>query len=448
MGSIGHRVLVVDDEPAVAAAHVSLLHQLGYDAQYTEDSRQVYKLVRELGIEIVMLDLRMPLLDGTEVLKELRLRAPQVGVVIATVVNDIEQAVRAIKSGAYNYLLKPITGERLGAILRSYFENRQGTLVGSTHFTNFVTQAPQFEEIFRKVVAYAKADIPVLVCGETGTGKELVAQFLHATSPRRDAPFIAVNVAAIPEEIFESEMFGHRRGSFTGAIRDKIGYFEAAGEGTLFLDEIGELTQEQQKKLLRVLQEKQFCKIGDTTPVRMAGRVVFATNRDLKALSRQGQMREDLYFRLSSHIVTLPPLRERGGDIRILARYFFKKYCSQYGRLLDQIEEETFAILEAYAYPGNVRELEGIISSAVLLEQSSNLRACSLPSHLLEPQTSTDDLTSLESVRFQTIFSALNEYDGNQTKAAKKLGIARETLNRFLRQYRNRAAGSSNRFTP
>lgn len=441
MGCDEKLVLIVDDEPAVVEAHSSLVRDLGYSVIKCTDPLAVDEILTSYPVNLVILDMRMPIRNGLEVLHELRVRNAHVGVVMATVVNDIDHAVRAIKSGAYNYLLKPLNKDRLSIVLESYFANHPKTLMGAEHNNGFFTVDPQFEEIFRRINAFAAAQVPVLIRGETGTGKELVAHLLHRLSPRCKEPFVAVNVAAISQEIFESEMFGHARGSFTGAVRDKQGYLEVAGAGTLFCDEIGEISLESQKKFLRVLQTKQFCRVGETNLCDFAATFFFATNRDLSELVSNNLFRQDLYFRLSNHEIYLPPLKERNGDIELLSDYFFKKYSSQYGRILEGIAPETINVLKSYSYPGNVRELEGIISSAVLLEQSSWLRPTSLPPHVANQAVNTvSEEPNLEKIRERAIFCALSECDGNQTKAAKKLGIARETLNRFLKSYHSRIA--------
>lgn len=441
-------VLVVDDDEAVARAHAELLSGCGYEAVIETDPLKAEKhLLDNPRIALALYDLRMPGLHGLELLQRTRLVRPDVGVIIATVVGDIEEAVRATKLGAYNYLLKPIPAERLGRVLSSYFESlpqpagveRSGArpaIDDDPRFRGFVTQSPVFKEVFRQIRVYGEADVPVLIHGETGTGKELVANLIHAFSPRRSERFISINVAALSTQLFESELFGHRRGAFTGAVADKAGFFEEAAGGTLFLDEIGELPFELQTKLLRVLQTKRFARVGDTAERPLDARLIFATNRHLDSDIGQERFRADLFFRIASHGIRLPPLRARREDIPLLTTYFLEKYCCQYGRHLDGIDKEAMDALEAYPFPGNVRELEGFISAAVLLEEASCIRLASLPFHVRTAATEPP-AEDLESLRNQTILRVLAECDGNQTRAAERLGISRSTVIRALRHIRS-----------
>ncbi|HYF01031.1 MAG TPA: sigma-54 dependent transcriptional regulator [Planctomycetota bacterium] len=431
------RILVVDDDPAVAEHHVRLLEGLGHDARAETDPEKVdLRLGEDAAVELVLLDLRMPRLTGLDVLHRVRLRRPDVGVVMATVVNDVEQAVLAVKAGAYNYLLKPLEAGALDRVLRSYAANRPPAVVDDPRFRPFVTGDPAFREIFRRAQAFAGQDVPVLVQGETGTGKELVARLIHALSARSGEGFLAVNMAAFQATLFESELFGHVRGAFTGASRDRAGRFEEAGRGTLFLDEIGELDLEQQRKLLRVLEGGRYSRVGESAERAVEARIVLATHRDLRQDVAAGRFREDLYYRVSSYTIALPPLRERPGDVELLAGYFLRKYACQFSRPARDVSPQALALLKAYDYPGNVRELEGIVSAAVLLEPSATVQAGSLPRHLASRPAA--DEGSLERARFETVRRALAENDGNQTRAAAKLGIARQTLNYLLKDYRDR----------
>lgn len=430
----GNLILIVDDDTLVAQTHATIVKNIGYNAATQSDPE---KVEGEIGsrseIEMVLLDIRMPRLSGMDLLPRIKRRRPDIGVVMATVVNDIEHAVIAIKSGAYNYLLKPLQPERVEKVLQSYFLNQPKRLINDSNFAPFITCAPVFDNIFRTVKSYAEADVTVLVQGETGTGKEIVANIIHSLSPRSSDRFLAVNVAALSTQLFESELFGYKRGAFTGAIQDHAGYFEEAGTGTIFLDEIGELDVEQQKKLLRVLQTRRYSRIGETTERELKARIILATNCNLRKEVSEGKFREDLFYRLGSHSITIPPLRDRNNDIELLSNYFLQKYTSQFGRQIEGFYPEAIEILKRYSFPGNVRELEGIISSSVLLEQSTFVRPGTLPIHV---QISDNNETDLESLRYKTIMKVLAECDGNQTKAAQKLGIARGTLNRLLKEYR------------
>jgi two-component system response regulator HydG len=432
-------VLVVDDDPAVAAEHARLLRSIGGRAEVETVPENVEgRLARDPGIELLLLDLRMPGMSGLELLQRIRLRRPDVGIVMATVVNDVEPAVQAIKSGAYNYLLKPLQAEPLARVLESWASNRPAPLVDDPRFRGFVTRDPAFKEIFRRLAAFAGQDVPVLVEGETGTGKELAAQLVHALSPRGGERFLAVNMAAFQPTLFESELFGHVRGAFTGATRDRVGRFEEAGAGTLFLDEIGELDLESQRKLLRALETRRYARVGESAERTFAARLVLATNLDLRDEVAAGRFREDLYYRISGYAVKLPPLRERPGDVELLAGYFLRKYACQFGRAVESISGEAALALAAYDYPGNVRELESVVSSALLLEPSRTLSKDSLPRHLVAAAAAPEDAGDLERARFEAVRKALAEHQGNQTRAAAKLGVARQTLNVLLKRYRER----------
>ncbi len=430
-------ILVVDDEPQVAESHAKMLEDIGYYALVQPDPEKVESnLVSRSDIDLVLLDIRMPRRDGLELLQTIKLRRPEIGVVMATVVNDIDHAVRAIKTGAYNYLLKPLQTERLEHVLHSFFDNQPRRLIQDTRFASFITGDPAFEKIFQRVKSFAEADVPILLEGETGTGKELIAQMIHNLSPRYNEKFVAVNVAALSSTLFESELFGYRRGAFTGAIQDHKGYFGEAGLGTLFLDEIGELDVDQQKKLLRVLETFTYSRVGETLERNLEARIVIATNCNLRELVDEERFRADLYYRLTSHCVFLPPLRERPADIELLANYFLRKYCSQFGRNIESFHTDAMNLLKRYPFPGNVRELDGLVSSAVLLESNIQIMPNALPHHL--HVTGGESEGGLEVVRYKSIMRTLSECNGNQTRAAEKLGIARQTLNRLLRKYRER----------
>ncbi|MCI5066614.1 sigma-54 dependent transcriptional regulator [bacterium] len=440
MASSREGILVVDDDVAVAEAHAALVDQCGYMALVENDPTKVSKrLADDLAIRLVILDIRMPKMSGLEVLAELRTKHPSIGVIMATVVNDISHAVEAIKSGAFNYLLKPVQQETLQKVLTTYNSLRPRCFRNDPRFSNFLTVEPCMEPIFEKILSFATENVPVLVHGETGTGKEIVANLIHTISDRIEKPFVPVNVAAIANSLFESELFGHVKGAFTGAISDKAGFFDAAKGGTLFLDEIGELELEHQAKLLRVLQENEYRRVGSSAVQRADVRYVFATNRDLKADVAAGKFREDLYYRVAGHSVSLPSLRERPDDIDYLSHHFLGKYASQYGRHVEGFTSEAIDLLKRYPFRGNVRELEGIISSSVLLEESIFIQPSSLPIEVSQhsPISSPTEFHSLDlkGLRRKAILRVLEECDGNRTQAAKKLGIARGSLSRILKRF-------------
>ncbi len=440
MASADGLILIVDDDCQVAESHQRLLAGLGHRTVVECDPRKVESILNSsTDFVAILLDLQMPYIHGRDLLGRLRLSHPDIGVIIVTVINDIEEAVRAIKNGAYNYLLKPLAEDRLREVLNSCLSNHPPSIMGDDRFGRIVTKSESFKEIFKRAMAFSSADVPVLIEGETGTGKELMANLLHTLSARKEEDFTAVNVAALSPSLFEAEFFGHAKGAYTGAVSSRAGYCEGAAGGTLFLDEIGELKPDEQKKILRLIQSKKYNRVGETQERELKARLLFATNKNLKQEVAENKFREDLFYRLSAHTISLPPLRERQEDIELLAHFFLRKYCSQYGRSVDSINEMALAALRGYSFPGNVRELEGIISAAVLLEPSSSIQLRTLPAYVRESDGFSEEPAEvLEGIRYRTIMKILAECDGNQTKASQKLGIARVTLNRLLRRYRDK----------
>lgn len=428
------KILVVDDQLETIETHCSILRDLNYsNTSEVNSDNVVARLTKDKSINLVLLDIRMPNMNGLELLLKIKSHFPNIGVIMATVISDIQEAVKAIKIGAFNYLLKPLQKERLGSVIKAYYDSLPENNLKDQRFSSYITNDPRFNDIFQRIQSFSQADIPILIEGETGTGKELIAQMIHSISNKSKGPFVAVNIASISETLFESELFGHIKGSFTSAIKDHQGYVEIAENGNLFLDEIGDLGIDQQKKLLRLLQNKTFSKVGDSTTMQMNCRVILATNKNLKEEIKAKKFREDLYYRISGHNITLPPLRDRPQDIMLLAKYFLKKYASQYGRNIFDFSPESTEFLSKYHYPGNIRELESIISSSVLLEQNAVISLPSLPYHL-KYRTEADN--DLEEMKYHAIMKALGEFKGNQTKAAVKLGIARGTLNKMIQEFK------------
>lgn len=433
-------ILVVDDFDEVAKEHSEMLNELGYSSSHMSDPTDVLSfLKRRRDIDLVCLDLRMPRIGGVELMKQIQEFNPNIGVIIVTVVNDVREAIRATRSGAYNYLLKPLQAETLSKVIKSYYTNQPKSRFVDDRFSCYITKSEKIERIFTRLKSFSKSSIPVLITGETGTGKEMLANLTHQLSERCEEPFVALNVSSLQDSLVASEMFGHVKGAFTGADRNRDGFFKTAGGGTLFLDEIGELSLEHQKGLLRVLQDGSFYPVGSSTMQRSQCRLVMATNRDLKKEVKAGRFREDLYYRICHASLDLPPLRDRPEDIELLTEYFFKKYCSQHGRPLLGVRNEVISILKAYPFCGNVRELEGIINTAVLLEEGPLLSAHNLPLHLRgkDPETEAGDDSvgyNLDELRRSTISKALKATKNNQSKAADLLGISRSTLHRFLNE--------------
>jgi DNA-binding NtrC family response regulator len=428
------KILVVDDQLETIETHCALLNDLKYlNTSEINANNVIDRLSKDNSINLVLLDIQMPNMNGLELLLKIKSHFPYIGVIMATVISDIQEAVKAIKMGAFNYLLKPLQKERLGSVIKAYFESLPTNNFNDQRFSSYITNDSRFNDIFQRIQAFSQADIPILIEGETGTGKELIAQMIHSISNNSKGPFVAVNIASISESLFESELFGHIKGSFTSAIKDHKGYVEMADSGNLFLDEIGDLGIDQQKKLLRLLQNKTFSKVGDSNSLPMSCRIILATNKNLKEEIKTKKFREDLYYRISGHNIALPPLRDRPQDIMLLAKYFLKKYASQYGRNIYDFSPECIELICKYQYPGNIRELESIISSSVLLEQNTLITLPSLPYHL---KYRTEAENDLEEMKYHAIMKALGEFKGNQTKAAVKLGIARGTLNKLIQEFK------------
>ncbi|MBF0199014.1 MAG: sigma-54-dependent Fis family transcriptional regulator [Planctomycetes bacterium] len=430
-------ILIVDDIVDVAKQHAAVVRELGHQVEVITDPIKVIPFLKSHNglVELVLLDIRMPALDGMSLLKMIKNYNPNIGVVMATVINDIRTAVQSIRQGAYNYLIKPIQLESVDRTISSYFSNRPQTAHVDGHYSPFITECDSIQEEFRKLSVFAQTTIPVLIQGESGTGKELIAHLIHSQSPRAQEEFLAVNISAIPKDIFQSELFGHSKGAFTGAHSDKIGFFEQCHQGTLFLDEIGDLDMAQQKVLLRILQDGSYYQIGNVDKKKSNARIILATNRNLLKRINDGLFREDLYYRICNATVEIPPLRDRPGDIDVLAHYFLRKYTSQYGRDITTISPSALDTLIRYHFPGNVRELEGVINTSVLLETSPQLTSSNFPSRIMnsaKESISSDDSFNLESVKEKTIAEALEKCNGNQSKAAEMLGVSRSTLVRYL----------------
>ncbi len=427
-------ILIVDDEPEVALYYSTCLTSCGYRALLQMDPREVLRtLDTHAEIELILLDLRMPYISGESLLNQIKTKYPSVGVIITTGYSTIDSAVRMIKSGAHNYLAKPLTEPTLEEACATFFSNRPAYCSQDPRFSRFITTSPLFEGVFKKILAFADVDSPVLITGETGTGKELVAMQLHAMSSRHSKKFTGINIAAVSPSLFESLLFGHKKGAFTGAERDHAGFFEQAADGTIFLDEIGEIGLDEQKKLLRVLQTRRFNPVGSTLEQSLNAKIIFATNRDLRTETTSNRFRSDLYYRLAGHIIELPALRDRREDIDLLAKFFLEKYCIQYRRHISGFSEEALQALNSYSYPGNVRELEGYISASILLEGSDKITRESLPKHLTERSVQSALPSNLDAVRIQTIMTTLKECEWNKTLAAKRLGVSRSTIIRAIK---------------
>jgi len=447
----GAGILVVDDDASLASTLQEFLAREGYNVAVARSASEALALYSaNPRISLALVDLIMPVTDGLALTDELRRRNPDLTVVIMTGYGTIETAVDAIKRGAEDYVTKPFDYEAVRkkiarlmevAELRERVAQLEKNLERHPSFENIISLSPGMERVVERARLAAGTDASVLILGETGTGKEMLARAIHAASGRARLPFVGVNSGALPHDLVESELFGFRKGAFTGALRDAPGIFSAASGGTVFLDEIGEMPKDVQVKLLRVLQEHEVRPVGGTQPVRVDVRVVAATNRPLNEL-RSTLLREDLYFRIATVLLEVPPLRARPEDILVLAQQFAARLSRRYGREIS-LARSALELLLRYSFPGNVRELENLVESAAAVSQDNPqsiadkdlkpLIGAGMPAPAV-PAAMNESL-SMEHMEKLTIQQALRVSDGNRTKAASLLGISRDTLYRKLRQY-------------
>jgi two-component system NtrC family response regulator len=443
------RILIVDDEASARHALSEILTDEGYQVKMAADGFRAIAAAQEFLPDLVLTDLKMPGMDGMALLGRLQEVHPEAAVVLMTAFGAVESAVQAMRQGAANYLTKPLNiGELLlvveraldGASLRRETKDLREKLTERYDFSNIVGQSAEMRAVFKSVEQVAKSRATVLVSGESGTGKELIASALHHNSGRRDRPFVKLHCAALAESLLESELFGHERGSFTGADRRRIGRFESADGGTLFLDEIGEISPAVQVKLLRVLQEHEFERVGGNQTLNVDVRLVVATNRDLKKLVEQGKFREDLYYRLNVISVTLPPLRERKDDIPALAMHFLRRFALENGKPVERIDPDAMRVLRAHQWPGNVRELENVLERAVVLVEGTVVTTRHLPSEFEDPKRDDGGIpripgASLADLERYAILHTLEAVGGSTTQAAQILGISVRKVQYRLREY-------------
>lgn len=385
------KVLVVDDDADLRLSVASALSENYFSVDQAKDGEEGLNRVKAGHYDLVFLDVNMPKLNGLEALKEIKIFDPSIIVILLTAYSNIRDAVAATKEGAYNYLEKPIKSENLVYLadkaLKAKHMVRNLSLSAPVfklpNGTDFIGQSHEMKKIFGVIDKLSRVDTAVLIRGESGTGKELVAQALHFNSPRKDNRFVTINCSAIPENLIESEFFGHEKGAFTGADSRKIGKFQYADGGTLFLDEIGDISPAMQVKLLRALQEKKFSPVGSNREVEVNVRIVAATNRNLEEMIRKGEFREDLFYRLNVLPILLPPLRERKNDIEALAEYFIEKFNQQHKKEITHLSEDAMSYLKAHSWPGNIRELENVIEHAFVIENSTEISPESLPTTVL-----------------------------------------------------------------
>ncbi len=444
-------ILVVDDELSYLELVKGLLNQEGYDNIITEDNPlNVMPLLEKQNIDLILLDVFMPQMNGLELLEKIYAAYPKIPVIVITAVNEVDVALKAIKLGAYEFITKPPDTDRLlitikRAIGKRLLETERDSLRKALSdeepekriFSDIITDSPLLYKVFELVEIFAPTNETIIISGETGTGKDLLARKIHDLSPRKNGPFIAVNLASISSSLFESELFGHKKGTFTGAGADKIGYFEAARGGTIFLDEIGELPLELQGKLLRTIQYNEIMRIGDPKPINLDIRIISATNKNLLDAVNKKEFRADLYYRLNRGYIRIPPLRKRGDDVLILADFFLEIGNKTYNRNILGFSDEVIANLKNYEFPGNVRELENIIMNAVATTANNQyIDSIDLPPALnkeIVEESARGRLTTLENVMEEHVLFVMKKMGNNVQKAAPILGVSERTLQRKLK---------------
>ncbi|KPL14436.1 MAG: hypothetical protein AMS26_10760 [Bacteroides sp. SM23_62] len=447
-----YNILVVDDDKSICTLVKSILNlEKYYEINTLISGEACLKYIREQIPDLILMDIQMPGIDGIETLKRVKEYDSRIPVVMMSAHGTIERAVRSMKLGAYDFIEKPLKRERLpitvkNALMTSSLKREVDELKNELKqkytFTNIIGQSGIMQEVFKSVETVVNSNVTVLIQGESGTGKELIARAIHYHSKTRaNKPFVAVNCTALPESLLESELFGHEKGAFTGAVGRRVGKFEQANNGTIFLDEVGLMSPTTQAKVLRVLQEREFERVGGADLIKVDVRIISATNKDLEAAMKKGEFREDLYYRISVFPIKLPPLRDRKEDIPLLAAHFLNKYNDQEGKEIEGISPEALELLMAYNWPGNVRELENAIERAVVLASDVEIGAKELPAavrSLGEKKLYESDNTLsswIEKLEEEALRQALLENEGNISKTAKKLGIGRATIYRKAKKY-------------
>jgi DNA-binding NtrC family response regulator len=451
------KILLVDDNQAVLNFLKIFLLQTGkYEIDTLQDSTKAFNLLDNETFDILLLDMDMPHVTGLDILEHIAKNKINITTIVLTGVEDVDLAISAMKLGTYDYMLKPIEEKKLIKTIEASLEARKFnrgeielsqslSLDGLKYkevFTDIITEDEKMIKIFHYVEKFASTDNSVLIWGESGSGKELIAHAIHKISDRRDKKFIAVNAGSFAHELFSSEFFGHEKGAFTGASTEKVGFIEEANGGTLFLDEIGELSLPTQVKLLRVLQDEEFYRLGSTKNIKVDVRIIAATNKNLFEEIKNGNFRKDLFFRLNINSINLPPLRERKDDFELLANYFLRKFNKKYGKNVERVSVPVLNCFKAYSFPGNVRELMNLINSAIIVETTNELHKKSLPNYFLENNHSYHDLDmgtyppSMEEVEKEHITRVLEFTNHNKSRASEILGISRVNLIAKIKKYK------------
>jgi len=444
------RILVVDDEESMREFLTVVLRQEAYAVRAVGSGKEALEALAQDACALLITDLRMPEMTGLELVAIARKKYPQLSVVVITAFASLESAIEALRLGASDYIMKPFQVDEIKLVvakaleqidLRRENQSLREQLGRDLENLRIIGDSPQMQRIMELVKRVGPSDATILITGESGTGKELIAQALHANSLRRDAPFVTINCGALPDTLLESELFGHMKGSFTGAVRDKEGLFKVASKGTLFLDEIAEMSPALQVKLLRALQEREILPIGATRPIRVDVRVIAATNADIEKKQKTGEFRPDLYYRLAVIPVHLAPLRERGEDIPTLVSYFMERACQRNGLTLKRVSPEAMRLLVAYPWPGNVRELENTIERTAILTDSEMIPPDTLPGKIRASESSSfrwqvsDASMTLEELEKDYVLQVLKETGWQKKRASEILGVDPSTIYRKLQRY-------------
>jgi DNA-binding NtrC family response regulator len=442
------KLLVVDDERNIREGLQKALTLDGYDVEVAQDGRVALETIVEGDIDLVITDLKMPQLSGDELMKEALSRYPYLPIIILTGYGTIENAVEAMRNGAYDFITKPLNIDKLSIIVTRALENsslkRQNRelldqLRKKYSFENIIGKSVPMKKVFETIELVAPSRANVLIYGDSGTGKEMIADAIHHNSPREDKPYIKVHCAALPESLLESELFGHEKGAFTGAIARKRGRFELAHLGSLFLDEVGEIPSQIQVKLLRVIQEREFERVGGEQPLKVDVRIISATNKNLKDEVENGNFREDLYYRLDVVSIHVPPLRDRRDDIPLMVHKFMEEFSKENNKEIEGITNGALQALVSYKWPGNVRELRNVIESIVVLTKGNIIAEQDLPEYILSKDEQSHLKipagASLADAEKRMILFTLQNTGGNKTKASEILKIGRKTLHRKLGEY-------------
>ena len=441
------KILVVDDEVSHCKMLEVVLTEEGYIISTALNGKEAVKMSEQNLYDLVLMDIRMREMDGIEALKKIKGINPDIPVIMMTAYASLKTAIEALKTGAFDYLTKPLNTDELILLIEKTFhhtklseENKllKERLSEQFLYPDIIGNSPAIKKIFDVINHVAPTDATVLILGRSGTGKELIANAVHENSLRKQQPFVKINCAALPETLLESELFGHIKGSFTGADKNKKGKFSLADKGTIFLDEIAEMTPSTQVKLLRVLQEKEFDPIGSSKPEQVDIRIIAATNKNIEEEVSKGNFREDLYYRLNVVVVTLPPLNERKSDIKALADFFMEKYAKKNQRIVKGFTTEAYSALLNYSWPGNIRELENVVERAIILSGDEIISVNALPDNLNQLQFMQQDrqkMKTLKEMEKDMILMAIEEKNGNRTHAAELLGISRRTLQLKLKEY-------------